>query len=208
MKKLWIVLKKELLDCFRDRRSIVMMILPLLIFPLLLIFYNEQIEAADESLAEQLVLATNDEKGISEVTDFLSFNDIKVEIVQTEDASTDLKTGKISLILNKDEKGYHIIYDQNSIKSTKAINIIGSAIEANKTAQIYAVLNLYGESAEFLSEYNYTFEDVSANSNDGGNSLIAVLGPMLIVMFIATGGAGIALDMFCGEKERGSLEGI
>ena len=208
MKKFWIVLKKELLDCFRDKRSIVMMILPLLIFPLLLTFYNEQIESADESLEEQLILATNDEAGIEEVTDFLTFNDIKVEIIKTDDAATDLKAGKISLILNKDENGYHIIYDQNSIKSTKAVNIVGSAIEANKTAQIYAVLNLYGESAEFLLDYNYTFEDVSSSSEDGGNSLIAVLGPMLIVMFIATGGAGIALDMFCGEKERGSLEGI
>lgn len=208
MKKFWVVLKKELLDCFRDKRSLVMMILPLLIFPLLLTFYNEQIESADESLSEQLVLATNNEAGIAEVTDFLTFNDINVEVVKTDDAPTDLKAGKISLILNKDENGYHIIYDQNSIKSTKAINIIGSAIEANKMAHIYAVLNLYGESTEFLSDYNYTFEDVSASSEDGGNSLISILGPMLIVMFVATGGAGIALDLFCGEKERGSLEGI
>lgn len=208
MKMFWVVLKKELLDCFRDKRSIVMMILPLLIFPLLLTFYNEQIESADESLAEQLVLATNDEAEIEEVTNFLTINDIKVEIVKTDDAATDLKAGKISLILDKDENGYHIIYDQNSIKSTKAINIVGSAIEANKTAQIYAVLNLYGESTEFLSDYNYTFEDVTASSEDGGNSLISILGPMLIVMFVATGGAGIALDLFCGEKERGSLEGI
>ena len=208
MKKLLIVLKKELTDCLRDRRSIVMMVLPLLIFPLLLSFYNAQIESADESLAEQLVLATNDENGISEVTDFLSLNGIKVEIVKTEEASTDLKSGKISLILNKEENGYHIIYDQNSIKSTKAINIISSAIEANKTAKIYKILNLHGEAADFLLEYNYTFEDVSASSEESGNSLIAILGPMLIVMFIATGGAGIALDLFCGEKEHGSLEGI
>ena len=208
MKKLLIVFKKELTDCLRDRRSIVMMVLPLLIFPLLLSFYNAQIESADESLAEQLVLATNDENGISEVTDFLSLNGIKVEIVKTEEASTDLKSGKISLILNKEENGYHIIYDQNSIKSTKAINIISSAIEANKTAKIYKILNLHGEAADFLLEYNYTFEDVSASSEESGNSLIAILGPMLIVMFIATGGAGIALDLFCGEKERGSLEGI
>lgn len=208
MKKFWIVLKKELLDCFRDKRSLVMMILPLLIFPLLLTFYNDQIESADESLAEQLVLATNDEAAIEEVTDFLVLNDIKIEIIKTNDAPADLKSGKISLILNKDENGYHIIYDQNSIKSTKAINIVSSAIEANKTAEIYAILNLYGESAEFLSDYNYIFEDVSASSEDGGNSLIAILGPMLIVMFVTTGGAGFALDLFCGEKERGSLEGI
>ena len=208
MKHFLIVLKKELLDCVRDRRSIVMMILPLLVFPLLLTFYNKQIESADESLAERLVLATNNKAGIKEVTDFLTFADIKVEIVKTDDAPTDLKAGKIALILNKDENGYHIVYDQNSIKSAKAVNIVGSAIEANKTAQIYAVLNLYGESAEFLSDYNYTFEDVSESSEDGGNSLVAVLAPMLIVMFITSGGAGIALDMFCGEKERGSLEGI
>ena len=208
MKQFWTVFKKELLDCFRDRRSIVMMILPLLIFPLLLTFYNKQIESADESLAEQLVLATNDERGIIEVIKFLHLNEINVDIIHTNDPPKDLKSGKISLILNKDENGYHIIYDQNSIKSSKAVNIVGSAIEAIKTAQIYAILNLHGESTEILSAYHYTFEDVTANSDDGGNSLIAVLGPMMIVMFISAGGAGIALDLFCGEKERGSLEGI
>lgn len=208
MKKFLIVLRKELIDCFRDRRSILLMILPLLVFPLFLTFYNEQIDYADESLAKHLVLATNDEDGIAEVTKFLSINDIKVEVLKTDDASTDLKSGEISLILNRDENGYHIIYDQNSIKSTKAVNIVGSTIEAIKTAQICEVLNLYGESTDFLLDYKYSFEDISAISEDGGNSLIAVLGPMLIVMFIATGGAGMALDMFCGEKERGSLEGI
>ncbi len=143
MIKFWIVLKKELVDCFRDKRSLVMMILPLLIFPLLLTFYNEQIESANESLAEQLVLATNDEAGIAEVTDFLIFNDVNVEVVKTDDATTDLKVGKISLILNKDENGYHIIYDQNSIKSTKAVNIVGSA-----TAAIISMLSLSAKSVK------------------------------------------------------------
>lgn len=208
MKPFWTVLKKELLDCLRDRRSLVMMVLPLMIFPLLLTFYNNQIKSADESLSERLVLATESPDAIAEVTDFLQATGMAIDITHTKDAITDLKAGKISLILNRAEDGYHIVYDQNSIKSSKALSIVGVAIEANKNTQIATIFLFHGESIELLERYDYTFEDVNTGNDNDISSTITVLGPMLIVMFVATGGAGIALDMFCGEKERGSLEGI
>ena len=208
MRNFCTVFKKELLDCFRDRRSLIMMVLPLMIFPLLLTFYNNQIKSADESLSERLVLATDNPNGIAEITDFLEASGTVVDIIETEDAATDLKAGKISLILNRAEDGYHIVYDQNSIKSSKAVNMVGAAIEATKNAQIASILLFYGEDTELLEKYNYTFEDVTAGDENEMSAMISILGPMLIVMFIASGGAGVALDLFCGEKERGSLEGL
>ena len=208
MKKFWIVLRKELLDCFRDKRSIVMMLLPLLVFPLMLTFYNEQVKAADEKIMDKLVVATNSENDILELTDLLSANGTNVEISQSENITTDLKAGKIALIINRNENGYQLIYDQNSIKSTKALNVVISAIEMCKTAQIYTILNLYGEDPSILLDYHYDVEDVSASAENEISALFSVLGPMMIVIFISTGGTGIALDLFCGEKERGSLEGL
>ena len=210
MKSFLIILRKELLDCFRDKRSLLMMILPLFIFPLLLNVYNRQIASADESLSKQIILATNDESKIKEIAEIISLNGIDVDIIVTEDAATELKSGQVSLIVNKkDENGFQIIYDQNSIKSSKATAIVSSAIESAKTAMLYDVLTAHGESIDILSAYHYVCEDVSTiTDNDNQNSMISVIGPMLIVMFIATGGSGIALDLFCGEKERGSLESL
>ena len=202
------VLRKELRDCFRDKRSIVMMLLPLFIFPVLLTLYNQQIKAVDESFEERLSLTSETPNAMGELVELLISNGIEVVFVESEDPSVDLKAGKTSLILNKNADGYHIIYDQNSIKSTKAVNVVASVIEASKMNCIHSLLNLHGESVDILSQYNYSLNDVSANSDGGADVLISVLGPMLIVMFIATGGSGIALDLFCGEKERGALEGI
>ena len=197
MKKFLIVLKKELLDCFRDKRSVAMMLLPLLIFPLLLTFYNEQVETAEEKVVDKLIVATNNENDISEIIDILTANGTNVEISQSIDATTDLKSGKVSLIINRDDNGYKLIYDQNSIKSAKALNAVAVAIETCKTAQIYTILTFYGEDTNILSNYQYNVEDVSASTENEIGALISVLGPMMIVMFISTGGTGMALDFFC-----------
>ena len=185
------------------------MILPLFIFPLLLNIYNRQIASADESLSKQIILATNDESKIKEIAEIISLNGIDVVITVTGEATAELKSGKVSLIVNKGEDGFHVIYDPNSIKSTKAVGIVSAAIESAKTSMLHDVLTVHGESIDILSAYHYVCEDVATiTDNDNQNSMISVIGPMLIVMFIATGGSGIALDLFCGEKERGSLESL
>ena len=68
MKKYLIILKKELKDCFRDRRSIVMMILPLLMFPLLLTLTNQQMKTADDMMTTGFSIASNTEIEISDLT--------------------------------------------------------------------------------------------------------------------------------------------
>ena len=209
MKKFWIVLKKEVIDCFRDKRSMVMMLLPLLFFPLLLTFYNYQIESADKNISKKIVLSTNNEEEIVDFIDMLNVSGLNVEVISVDDPIQELKKGNISFIVNNVGNSYSLIYDQNSIQSTKAISVVSAIIESNKMAMVYEIFNYYGESIEILSQYNYTLEDVSISGNKSeANSLITILGPMMIVMFIATGGTGMALDIFCGEKERGSLEGI
>ena len=209
MRKFWIVLKKELLDCFRDKRSIVMMLLPLLVYPVFLTVSNQQLTAADDTLATEITLATHNQSAIVEVVETLEASGLKVNITNGDNIVDDLKSGKAMLILDKNEDGYNILYDQNSVKSTKALGVITATIEAQKTAKIHSVLNLHGESVDFLNEYNYTMQDVTTGTGEaGGMSLFTMLGPMTIVLFVATSGTGVALDLFCGEKERGSLESL
>ena len=205
MKKFKVVLKKELIDCFRDKRSILMMFLPIIIFPILLTFYNQQLNSANQSTSKNITLATNDENAVKDILTLLSSNGIYVKVIQSDNPISDLKSGKIALILNKNNNGYSIFYNQNSIKSAKSASIMESTIESVKTAKICEVLNIYENNTSILAEYNYTLEDISKTTNEI-SSLISVLGPMLIVMFISSGGEGVAIDIFCGEKERGALE--
>lgn len=207
MKKFIIVLKKELIDCFRDKRSIFMMFLPIIIFPILLTFYNQQLKSVDQSTSRNITLATNDEKSIKDISSFLSSTGVYIQIIKSDNPISDLKSGKIGLILNNNNNGYSIFYNQNSIKSAKSADIIKSTIESIKNEKIFKTLSMYENNTSAFSKYDYTLEDISKTTNEI-SSLISVLGPMLIVMFISSGSEGIAIDIFCGEKERGTLESV
>ena len=208
MRNFLIVLKKELLDCFRDRRSIAMMLMPLLIYPILLAVSNQQLIAADDSLSTEITLATYNETAIVELVYYLKAGGLEVNVINDGNQNENLKSGKVLLVVDKTENGYHILFNQGSIKSTKALGGVTSVIEIQKTAKIHSVLNLYGESPEFLNEYNCTLEDVTTGGDEGDISISTMLGPMMILLFIASSGTGVALDLFCGEKERGSLESL
>ena len=208
MRNFWIVLKKELINCFRDRRSLIMMVLPLLIYPIFIVTTNQQMTAADNSLSTEITLATYNEAAIVELVDSLKAGGLEVHILNDADPSENLKSGKVDLVVDKGENGYRILFYQGSIKSTKALSLLTSVIEAQKTAKIHSVLNLHGESMDFLNEYNYAYEDVTSGGEDNQGSSLAMIGPMMLLLFISMGGSSVAIDLFCGEKEHGSLESL
>lgn len=208
MKKYLVILKKELKDCFRDKRSLIMMLLPLLIFPILLSLTNQQMKTANDTVTNGFLIASNAESEIAELVETLRAADINVEAVATDTPYDDLKAGKILLVVDKADIGYSFVFDQNSFKSTMALSTIVSAIEAQKLAYIHSVFNQYGEDIGVLEDYTVLTQDVSAISDETSNSFLAIIAPMVLVMFIASGGSSVALDLFCGEKERGSMEGL
>ena len=208
MNSIHIVLIKELKDCFRDKRSIVMMLLPILIFPMLFSFYNYQVNKAEKELTNEILIASSNKDNLSEVYGFLTSAGVKVTITASEDNKELLKLGDVFVILEKDATGYHATYNPNSVKSTKAISLLSSAVEACKNQKISVLLEENGESQEIINDYTFELIDVSQQEDAGTGSLISIFGPMLIVMFIATAGTSIAIDLFCGEKERGSLESL
>ncbi len=208
MKSVKVVLKKELRDCFRDKRSIMMMLMPILIFPMLFSFYNYQVNQAEKALSNEILIASSNKDNLSELCEFLTSTGTKVTLTQFSDNEARLKSGDVFIILEKDLDGYHATYNPNSVKSTKTLNLISSAIETCKNQKISLLLSKNGESQDVLTDYNLELIDVSQQEDDGTGALISILGPMLIIMFIATAGTSIAIDLFCGEKERGSLESL
>lgn len=208
MKKYLTILKKELKSYFRDRRSLVMMLLPILLFPLIIYASNQEIKSAENAIADSISIYTSSREEIADFVDTLNISGINVNIVETDNPYDTLKTGKIILIIDKNEDGYSIIYDQNSAKSAMALSMVTACIEAQKNAYILSIFNQYGESIDNLNDYTYNAKDVSSVDESESNSFLAILAPTMLIMFIATGASSIAVDLFCGEKERGSLEGI
>ena len=208
MKKYLIILKKELKVYLRDKRSLVAMLLPLLIIPLMLYASNQEIKNAENTVAKSISISTSSTEELADFISTLKLVEINVNAIESATPYDDLKTGKILLIIDKDETGYSIIFDQNSTKSAMALSVVTNIIEAQKEAYIFNIFNKYGESIENLNDYSYSYQDISAVDKSESSSFLALLAPTLLVMFIASGASSFAVDLFCGEKERGSLEAI
>ena len=208
MKKYLIILKKELKVYLRDKRSLVAMLLPLLIIPLMLYASNQEIKNAESTVAKSISISTSSTEELADFISTLKLAEINVNAIESATPYDDLKTGKILLIIDKDETGYSIIFDQNSTKSAMALSVVTNIIEAQKEAYIFNIFNKYGESIENLNDYSYSYQDISAVDKSESSSFLALLAPTLLVMFIASGASSFAVDLFCGEKERGSLEAI
>ena len=208
MKQYLVILKKEFLNYFRDKRSIIMMLIPLLFFPLVLYATNIQTQNAEDSIADYIAISTNSQNEIADLVSTLNQSGIRVEINTSNTSYDELKTGNISMVINKDASGYNIIYNQTSIKSTLAVGVVTKCLDLQKDAYIYSIFNQYGENIDNLKEFSYQYQDVSAVDESDANSLLATLAPMLLIMFIASGCSSVAVDLFCGEKERGSLESL
>lgn len=208
MKQYLVILKKEFLNYFRDKRSIIMMLIPLLFFPLVLYATNIQTQNAEDSIADYIAISTNSQNEIADLVSTLNQSGIRVEINTSNTPYDELKTGNISMVINKDASGYNIIYNQTSIKSTLAVGVVTKCLDLQKDAYIYSIFNQYGENIDNLKEFSYQYQDVSTVDESDANSLLATLAPMLLIMFIASGCSSVAVDLFCGEKERGSLESL
>lgn len=208
MKQYLVILKKEFLNYFRDKRSIIMMLIPLLFFPLVLYATNIQTQNAEDSIADYIAISTNSQNEIADLVSTLNQSGIRVEINTSNTPYDELKTGNISMVINKDASGYNIIYNQTSIKSTLAVGVVTKCLDLQKDAYVYSIFNQYGENIDNLKEFSYQYQDVSTVDESDSNSLLATLAPMLLIMFIASGCSSVAVDLFCGEKERGSLESL
>ena len=208
MRSFFVIAKKELVDCIRDKRSIVMMLLPLLIIPVSFFIIDSQMMSTNEVLKEEITICTDNEIESQAVVDQLLVQGARVNVISSSNAKSDLKSGKITLIVNKDNGGFHIIYDQSSIKSTGAANAVSAIIETAKATAILEELEICGGNKNVFNEYAFDLKDVSSDQDGGLSSLLSIVGPMLIVMLISSGGAGTAIDLFCGERERGSFEAL
>ena len=60
MKNFWTVLRKEFLETFRDMRSLIMLFVPVLIFPLMFSFVGTQIDRAQEDVKKEVKIAVSD----------------------------------------------------------------------------------------------------------------------------------------------------
>ncbi len=199
MKKnnLWNMLKKELREMFRDKKSLAMMLVIPIFIPLLVIGMSALFDAQmnkDISEYNKIGFAyeiTEEEKNIAK--------EINIEIVNgtEEDLKQKYENEEINLYITKKDNNTYIINTNSSENSTYAKNLVKTYFDAyeqyknielaDKLQKITLEENLLDEENFFVNYIkNYAF--------------------LFIIMAITVSATYPSTDTTAGEKERGTLE--
>lgn len=212
---------KELKDTLRDRRTLMtMIVIPLLIFPIILKVFTGVSESFQQDAANKtlnIAIVGGDEssylsKSIAGVPNIQGDKKL-LYIADTTGLETLLKKDSIHLAiesigdLNKSEKDgvastIKVYYNATDIGYKDRAEYYLEALKANIKGERLAKLNITAESVDPI---NIDYVNVASAKEVIGK----LAGGILPYLFIAFGFIGCmypAIDLFTGEKERGTIE--
>lgn len=220
MKEILTVWKKELLDNFRDRRTLITAIMmPIILMPLMLIgtfkLQEYQVNQADEKTT---FIGISSQEDAPSLVAYLE-NQEKVELrYNLVDYKKEIDEGNINIYLEVGDD----FESKLSSQGVADINVylkssnIDSSTASSKVSlfltgfnQIIGVSRLteQGIDPNIIQSLLINYEDISTAEERGG-FFVGLLLPMFIVIFAIVGGMYIAIDVSAGEKERKTLEAL
>ncbi|AWI04742.1 ABC transporter permease [Clostridium drakei] len=211
-----IVLKKELLDMFRDKKTIIMSILiPILILPILSFVIGLATNDSQKKVQNNLKVAIVD-KGTSNFKSFLK-SQKNIKITESSNIAQDVKDGKILAAvtipqgfdenINKDlNENITLTYDNSSSDGTQASEILNSYIEKYSKDIVSKRLEKRNIDSKILNPINVVQDTIEKKESGMGMLLLNVVVPLLLILGSVGNTVAPALDLGVGEKERGTLE--
>ncbi len=210
---MWIVLRKELLDGVRDRRSLFSALLYPLLGPLLsgLLFgfmADKQREAADVPVP----IVGRDHA--PELAEWLEARGVEL-VDGPADPRAAVREGEVPFVLNVPED-----FSENFARGTPAkleLFVDGSRNDARPSvAHVQKLLNYYGDdiaNRRLLARgidpdvvHPVAVAEVEVASEQELAASVFAFVPMFVLMATFIGGMQLAVDATAGERERGSLE--
>ncbi|HEY3357801.1 MAG TPA: ABC transporter permease subunit, partial [Polyangia bacterium] len=209
---------KELRETLRDRRTLtVMIVLPLLLYPLVGVLGTQAVSAnrvgreerpatvaveGDGATAERLRAAVRRWPRLALATGgraALARHEVGAVAVVAPDA--DARLGR------SERPRITILCDEADDDSQVAAARLQGAIAAFARASAEDLLRARGLPASLVEPFEVTTENVAPRARMGGYLLSLVL-PMVTVLMVILGAFYPAIDVTAGEKERGTLETI
>ena len=212
------VLKKELLDIIRDRKTLAFtIILPILIYPLMFkVMSTAMTSSLNEAQKESKVVIQGDKD--SSIASILKDQE-NIKIEELENPQEALKNGDIQLIVNipngfdnminnGEVPNVEILMDDESNKSTAAVGIVSTIYDAYSKQIVSSRLQSQGIKEEFLTPFNVDVKsgiNKDGNVNQLGNYLTGML-PSMVVLLLLSLTLGLASELGAGEKEKNTFE--
>ena len=219
MKNIITIAKKEFLDTLRDRRTLIMMIVvPVLLFPILFTVINRlQTSVLQKEQEKALEVGLINLDAHNDLVEFLEGRS-GLNVRQMDDVD------EITGLIRQDELQVGIVIEEGftrqmaSLQSGK-VRVMYSATKLTVKDRIDRVLNEYAdgkmlariEAQGFHPSFIQPVELVPVNvatAQEVMGKLAGGLLPYLFVLFCFMGAMYPAIDLFTGEKERKTLETI
>ncbi len=206
---MWTMIQKELRQVFRNKRVIIGLLLPLVLYPILFHVYMGIMSDTEEKAAaeiSQVVLLSQIPVGVA--TDLVL--DDRLHIVENVSSGVEgLQEKKYDIGINYlvvgDQETFQFHYDSGRSTSRKAhARVLESISKYEETIQeIY--LADHGAEENALTPFILEIEDIADQTAKSSKSLGDIL-PMLLTITALLSVVNFAIEMTTGEKEVGTLE--
>lgn len=217
MRTVFIVARKELLDLFRDRRTVLMglLLMPVLIPSLILGAGSLAEKRARTQLESTLKLPVIGAEHAPNLIQYLHGQNIEAQPAP-EDPDADVREQTYDAVLRiapdfgerwreSRTAQVELIYDSSRRDSQIPIARVRAAIEQyNRTLSVLRSIDR-GLNPEALAPVRIAQRDVATPESKGG-MLLAMFLPYLLILSSFLGGAYLVIDVTAGERERQSLE--
>lgn len=203
---LWNILKKELRELFRDKKSLAMMLIIPIFIPLLVLGMSALFEAqVNKDINEYNKIGfsytlSEEEKNL--------LKQMNIEIVTgtEEELKQKYENDEIDLFVTKDKNKF-IINTDGSDNSTYAVNLVKSYFEGYKQIlQSEYLLSNNIDANKVLNVISVEEKVLNEESNNYFGDYIKNYAFLFIIMAITVSATYPATDTTAGEKERGTLE--
>lgn len=217
MKNILTILRKELTDTLRDKRTIiVMVIVPVLVFPLLFSLITKvQTSFVETEMSKVLNVGIygyeKDSVLLNKLESQAGLNIIKILSVDSILEKVKNNTIDIGVVI---EEGF--THNAN-LTQNGSISLHYRSIETKPQERVVEIINSYSDqivvsalndmniSQQILEPYKVTHNNLVEAQEMFGRTLGGLL-PYLFIIFCFTGAMYPAIDLFTGEKERKTIE--
>jgi sodium transport system permease protein len=209
-----VVLRKEVIDSFRDRRALMSILFGVMLGPVMVVFMVNRV-AERQREAEDVRIPV---QGVEHAPAFVEWlrQQPGVEIAPPPDdaeAAVRDQHEDVVVVISKEfagrfresrPAGIRIVADSSRNVSRPAVERVRRLLQAYSSEVGSLRLIARGVSPTAVTPLDVEEIDVSSAQQRGGQVLAFI--PLFIILAAFTGGMAIATDSTAGERERGSLE--
>lgn len=205
MNKTLLILKKELREVFRDKKSLAMMLIIPVLIPLIIIGMSALFESETSTDVNTYnKIGFNYELSDIEL-EILDSLEIDYSINDTDALEEEFNNQEINSYITKENNHYVINYDSANIESSGSASLAESFLETYKSVlENNYLLNNNVDVSEFNNLL--TYEEKTQEQQNYFANYIVNYAFLFILMAITVSATYPATDATAGEKERGTLE--